>query len=121
MSCFGGGGSFLNNFRCVLESSAEIARVCVCVCPPPFPGVSFFTLSHLGVDLNSFIWDPSFLARKNFSQTFAFLCIFVSPKYCFYLCHVCCMMDIKFVHVNGFFSTGKYAKNFTVCQHVSSI
>ena len=31
------------------------------------------------------------------------------------------MMDIIFVHVNGFFFTGKYKiKKFTVCQHVSS-
>ena len=60
---------------------------------------------HVGVDLNSFIRDPSFSPKKiYFRQTFAFL-RFIFRRSTLYLC-VPCMLC--FVHVNGFFFTGKH-------------
>ena len=53
----------------------------------------------MGVDLNSFIRDPSFSQKKYFRQTFAFL-RFIFRRSTLYLC-VPCMLC--FVHVNGFF------------------
>ena len=59
----------------------------------------------MGVDLNSFIRDPSFSPKKiYFRQTFAFL-RFIFRRSTLYLC-VPCMLC--FVHVNGFFFTGKH-------------
>ena len=60
---------------------------------------------YMGVDLNSFIRDPSISPKKNyFSQNFAFL-RFIFRRSMLYLC-VPCMLC--FVHVNGFFFTGKH-------------
>ena len=63
----------------------------------------------MGVDLNSFILDPAFLAGEKMTLAkFSLSCaLSFAEVCCIYVCHVCCMMDINFVHVNGFF-TGKY-------------
>ena len=48
---------------------------------------------HMGVDLNSFIRDPSFSPQKlYFSQTFAFLRLC-----CITVCHVCCVLFTSMV------------------------
>ena len=57
---------------------------------------------HMGVDLNSFIWDPSFLAKNILAKLSPSVC-------CIFVCHLYCMMDIMFL-VNGFFCTGRYEK-----------
>ena len=68
-------------------------------------GTCVFKQLYMGVDLNSFIRDPSFSPKKNyFRQTFAFL-RFIFRRSTLYLC-VPCMLC--FVHVNGFFFTGKH-------------
>ena len=59
--------------------------------------------------INSFIRDPSFSPKKiYFRQTFAFL-RFIFRRSTLYLC-VPCMLC--FVHVNGFFFTGKHKIEF---------
>ena len=71
----------------------------------------------MGVDLNSFIRDPSFLAKKITLAKLSPSCVssFVGVC-CIYVCHVCCMTDIyiylpiylSLFLVSGFFRTGRY-------------
>ena len=70
---------------------------------------------YMGVDLNSFIRDPASKPKNTLAKLSpsCVLSFAEAEVCCIYVCHVCCMMDINFVHVNvnGFFFTGKYKIN----------
>ena len=77
-----------------------------------------FTPQYMGVDLNSFIRDPSFSPKKNLlSPNFRLPAFYLSPKYVVFMC----AMYVVFCPRQWlllYWQTQN--RNFTVCQHVSS-
>ena len=73
---------------------------------------------HVGVDLNSFIRDPSFSPKKKLlSPNFRLPAFYLSPKYVVFMC----AMYVVFCSRQWlllYWQTQN--RNFTVCQHVSS-
>ena len=74
--------------------------------------------THMGVDLNSFIRDPSFSPKKLY--TFAKLrlpAFYLSPKYVVFMCAMYVVLCSR-QWLLLYWQTQN--RNFTVCQHVSS-
>ena len=73
---------------------------------------------HVGVDLNSFIRDPSFSPKKNLlSPNFRLPAFYLSPKYVVFMC----AMYVVFCSRQWLLLYWQTQNtNFTVCQHVSS-
>ena len=72
---------------------------------------------YMGVDLNSFIRDPSCSPKKILSPNFRLPAFYLSPKYVVFMC----AMYVVFCSRQWlllYWQTQN--RNFTVCQHVSS-
>lgn len=74
----------------------------------------------MGVDLISFYLGSIILNQKIFilAKCLPSCVLYFVEIGCIHVCHVCYMIDINFIHINGFFFIGKYEKTILLFVNI---